>query len=344
MDELRPRDLIHVLTSRQRKRPLFIWGPPGVGKSDLVREAGERLGVPVWDVRLNLLDPTDLRGIPVPDMSEGTVKWFPPSFLPTKGPGILFFDEANSAPPLVMAAMYQLTLDGRIGEYILPDDVQIVLAGNRSGDRAVVHRMPTPLKSRFHHVEFGVNLDDWMVWAAAHEIRPEITAWVKFRYAAESANNRPHWPLFDFDPNSEDATFVCPRTLAMASEVLDMELRNPDTEIALLQGTIGGYSAADLVAYRNVFARVPDAGEILDGGKDIVPKELDILHALVMSLAYKSQPKHIDRIIQYSRKLAEEFAVLLVRSAGLKHGEHVRNSKEFATWAREHADVIIDRM
>lgn len=105
---------------------VFIWGSPGIGKSSIVRQIAQRRGMPLVDIRASLLDPTDLRGIPM--IQDGTAVWCPPSFLPKKSdkPGILFLDEVNAAPPLVQAALYQLILDRRIGEYELPEGWRIV--------------------------------------------------------------------------------------------------------------------------------------------------------------------------------------------------------------------------
>jgi MoxR-like ATPase len=121
---------------------VFIWGPPGAGKSSLVREVANDAGLPVIDVRATLLDPTDIRGIPA--VQNGQAVWYPPSFLPTEdqSAGLLFLDELTTAPPLVQASLYQLTLDRRVGEYRLPDGWFIVAAGNRAQDSSIVHRMP----------------------------------------------------------------------------------------------------------------------------------------------------------------------------------------------------------
>ena len=86
--------------------PVMLWGPPGIGKSDLVREVAARHGVPVIDLRLSQLEPSDLRGIPF--RVDGLVEWAVPALLPDAvrhGPaGILFLDEINAAPPTVSAA------------------------------------------------------------------------------------------------------------------------------------------------------------------------------------------------------------------------------------------------
>ena len=97
------------------------------------------------------------------------------------GKGILFFDELNAAPPLVQASLYQLTLDRRIGEYVLPDGWKIVAAGNRAEDRSIVFRMPNALSNRFTHLDFEVDYEDWRIWAIDRGIHPMIIGFLGLR-------------------------------------------------------------------------------------------------------------------------------------------------------------------
>lgn len=125
------------------RQPVFIWGPPGVGKSSLIAQLAIAASVSLQDIRALLFDPVDLRGLPY--VVEGRSKWAVPDFLPADGEGLLFLDELNAAPAMVQAAFYQLVLDRKLGEYILPPGWVIIAAGNRDGDRAHTTRMPTPL-------------------------------------------------------------------------------------------------------------------------------------------------------------------------------------------------------
>ena len=145
----------------QTRRPTFLWGPPGIGKSDVVKQIGEQAGREVIDVRLALWEPTDIKGIPYYNADKGTMVWAPPSELPTdpESTAIIFLDELNSAPPAVQAAAYQLILNRAVGTYKLPKGVDLVAAGNREGDRGVTYRMPAPLANRFVHLEMKVDFD-----------------------------------------------------------------------------------------------------------------------------------------------------------------------------------------
>jgi len=127
----------------EQKVPTFLWGAPGIGKSSIVKQIAQSRGIGFIDLRLALMDPTDLKGIPFYDKESHTALWAPPAFLPKEGEGILFLDELNSAAPSVQASAYQLILDRKVGEYELPDGWAIVAAGNREGDRGVTSRMPS---------------------------------------------------------------------------------------------------------------------------------------------------------------------------------------------------------
>ena len=142
-----------ILRALKVNRPIFIWGAPGIGKSELVAgitDSGELGNALCIDLRLALLEPTDLRGYPFRNPENNTMEWSPPSDLPSKELAesydniILFLDELNSAPPSVQAAAYQLVLNRRVGQYVLPDNVRIIAAGNRETDRGVTYRMPAP--------------------------------------------------------------------------------------------------------------------------------------------------------------------------------------------------------
>jgi len=115
------------------QRPCMVWGAPGIGKSDVVKQIGEESSREVIDIRLPLWEPTDIKGIPFYNSKSNLMEWAPPIELPSdpKSTAILFLDEINAAPPAVQAAAYQLILNRQVGAYKLPDGVSIVAAGNR---------------------------------------------------------------------------------------------------------------------------------------------------------------------------------------------------------------------
>ena len=175
---MRPEQVSKVLTQEFESvihghhTPVMLWGAPGIGKSQIVSQVAVDHKVPMIDIRLSQMEPSDLRGIPFKNGEQ--VDWAIPSLLPNVShhgeQGILFLDEITSAPPTVSAAAYQLILDRRLGDYIVPEGWVIFAAGNRQGDRGVTYSMPAPLANRFSHYELDVNLDDWVAWAYKNNI------------------------------------------------------------------------------------------------------------------------------------------------------------------------------
>ena len=161
------------------QRPIMVWGAPGIGKSDIVKQIGTESKREVIDIRLPLWEPTDIKGIPFFNQKLNTMEWAPPAELPSdpKSTAILFLDELNAAPPSVQAAAYQLILNRRVGTYKLPEGVSIVAAGNRETDKGVTYRMPAPLANRFVHLEMRVDFEDWAMWATENHINPQVVGY-----------------------------------------------------------------------------------------------------------------------------------------------------------------------
>ncbi len=262
------------------RRPVFLWGPPGIGKSDLVKQIGDEAGRQVIDVRLALWEPTDIKGIPYYNSDAGKMVWAPPAELPTDpdSKAIIFLDELNSAPPAVQAAAYQLILNRRVGTYELPKGVDVVAAGNREGDRGVTYRMPAPLANRFVHLEMKVDFDDWQDWATMNKVHPEVVGYVGFAKQ----------DLYDFDPKSPSKSFATPRSWSFVSDLLSDNDTDTETLATLVSGAVGDGLAAKFMAHRKIAGKLPKAEDILDGKvKDLQIKEVSAMYSLTVSLCYE---------------------------------------------------------
>ena len=264
----------------QTRRPTFLWGPPGIGKSDVVKQIGETAGREVIDVRLALWEPTDIKGIPYYNADQGKMVWAPPSELPTdpESTAIIFLDELNSAPPAVQAAAYQLILNRAVGTYKLPKGVDLVAAGNREGDRGVTYRMPAPLANRFVHLEMKVDFDDFQDWATLNKVHPDVVGYVGFAKQ----------DLYDFDPKSPSKSFATPRSWVFVSELLQDDDCDNDTLSTLIAGAVGDGLATKFMAHRKIAGRLPKAEDILSGKvKDLQIKEVSAMYSLTVSLCYE---------------------------------------------------------
>jgi hypothetical protein len=272
-----------LLKAFQVKRPLFLWGPPGIGKSELVEGITRDLGGIMYDLRLGQMEPTDIRGIPFYNKDSGKMDWAAPVDLPDAETAaqypvvVLFLDEMNSAAPSVQSAAYQLILNRRIGKYFLPDNVVMVAAGNRESDKGVTYRMPTPLANRFIHQEMKVDFASWQEWAVNNRIHKDVVGYLSFAKQ----------DLYDFDAKSSSRSFATPRSWTFVSQLLDDDGDN-DTLTNLIAGTIGEGLAVKFMAHRKVASRMPNPVDILNGKvKDLQVKEVSAMYSLVISMCYE---------------------------------------------------------
>ena len=273
-----------VMKCFAKKRPMFLWGPPGIGKSEVVAQITQELGGFMIDLRLGQMDPTDIRGIPFFNREAGKMDWAPPIDLPDEDLAsqypivVLFMDEMNSAAPAVQAAAYQLVLNRGIGRYRLPDNVVMVAAGNRESDKGVTYRMPTPLANRFVHVEMRADFATWQDWAVTHGVHKDVVGYLSFAKQ----------DLYDFDAKSSSRAFATPRSWCFVSQLLEDEDLDDVTATDLIAGTIGEGLAVKFQAHRRISGKLPRPEDILSGKeRELLVKEVSAMYSLVISLCYE---------------------------------------------------------
>jgi MoxR-like ATPase len=346
---------------RPRKVSLFIWGPPGVAKSAITNQVATEDGEALIDIRLSQMEPTDLRGVPIPSNENGvpSLKWSAPTALPrdirikstrnlenveeviyfnnplgdngihhvqkvditvkslTKGAtakivaqaqdnftavllndagepvegklhftidgkakGILMLDEFNSAAPSVQAGAYQLILDRRLGEYVVPDGVMVMAAGNRENDKGITFRMPTPIANRFVHIEMRSDFDDWQKWALLAGIDSAVVG-----YLSAFKDD-----LHNFDAASASRGFATPRSWEFTSKItadVAPDGINDQIMLAMIAGAVGEGVAMKFHAFRKEASQLPSTDDILNGkAPQLATRDVSLHYALSTSLCY----------------------------------------------------------
>ena len=347
---MRPAQLLRVLerefisTAEGHHTPVMLWGPPGVGKSQMVTQIAARHSVSVIDIRLSQMEPSDLRGIPF--RHDDRVEWAIPALLPDAERhgtgGILFLDEITSAAPSVSAAAYQLILDRRLGEYQVPTHWAIFAAGNRQGDRGVTYSMPAPLANRFSHFEVETHLDDWVSWAYANGIDERVIAFLRFRPEL----------LFDFDPAHNPVAFPSPRSWEFAHRGLQKFSGHPEILQGTLQACVGPAAGVELNAFVNSLEQMPDLDAIVAGEDVPAPQEIDLQYAVAAALvgrairardAAEGEPV-IGNILRYAHRFPQrEMGVMLVTDLIRALGETIYGIPAFTEWASSPAvaDIVL---
>lgn len=253
------------------KRPVFLHGPVGVGKSDLIAQIGKEQNRKVIDLRMSQMDISDLRGIPYFDGDNKTMKWGTPVCLPTdpNDTSILFLDEINCAQPSIQATAYQLILDRKVGEYNLPEGVSVVAAGNREKDRGTTFKMATPLLNRFVHVEVKYDFNAWKKWALKNDIHPSVVS-----YLSDHQTD-----LASFDPTNGNRAFATPRTWKYVSDCMHQLVvggQKPDPSLLsiAIEACIGSAIEVKFSKWFNING-VVNVDDIISGKIKVMPNISD---------------------------------------------------------------------
>jgi len=331
------------------KLSLFVHGTMGIGKSTVIKETAKELAKEMkreyaeWnkvrdkeklfehpekyfvvaDFRLSQIDPSDIKGIPMP--SNGSVVWKIPKvfewFTLENSAGIIFFDEINLSPNTIQSSVYQIIYDKEIGEKPLSDKVIIVSAGNRAEDRANIYELPAPLSNRFIHVELKIpSIEEWTEWALRNGIDNRIIAFLNFRQAL----------LYKFDRNIKDHAFCTPRTWEFASKLIkDIDSKNLDLIETLVASSVGEATAIEFVSFLKLKESV-DIDEIIKNPEKIREiDKIDMKYAVISELVgrYEKNKKLLEKMIQIANNLDPiEVRYLLLRMIKEKDEDYFKKN------------------
>lgn len=298
---------------------VMMWGQPGVGKSQGVKQIAEEVEkltskkVVVTDVRLLLFNPIDLRGIPVANNDKTLAIWLKPKILdmdPSENiVNILFLDEISAAPQTVQAAAYQLVLDRKIGEHALPDNCFVIAAGNRVTDKSVAYKMPKALANRFLHLNIETNFNAWVNWAVTHGIHPIVTAFLASRPSL----------LNTYNSTDDSNVFATPRSWEMVSNILNNVSTDFNSIRPLIAGLVGEGITLNLKTFFNLEFDLPKISDIFNGKDVPIKKEAPWLYAVVSSMVHYVQNNEISvenlaNSLNFARKLPNEFKIFLLKN------------------------------
>lgn len=322
----------------------MLWGAPGIGKSQIIRAITDELGIGFKDVRLAQLNPVDLRGIPFANFDTGRAEWLTASFLPDEARdgkyGILLLDEISSAVQAIQVAAYQLILDRRCGDYIVPAGWTIIAAGNRKTDRGVVHNMSSALANRLLHFELEPDLDDWKIWAYKHEVNQNVISFLNWKPSL----------LYVFPKETAEIKgFPSPRTWEFCSKIL--KANKGAADFALLEATIGEGAATEFVSYLEIASKLPDIEQIVNTGKGKAEGNQALKYAICGALvsnliskhnAKKLEVRHIDNILKYmSANMPPEMQTMIIFDIAKTDAKSVLgNHPSYSQWLQDNVYIL----
>lgn len=312
------------------RTPILISGHPGVGKTATIRSAAVAENNAVWTRHAAILDPIDAGGQPWPE--DGKMTHFRPDVMPPEdcGPTVFFLDDLDKAPPAVQNSLLQLVLEREVHGHKMADNVTIVAAANMMTDKSHSSRMSAAFMSRFQHITFEHDLDDWCRWAMGAGIPIEIVAFLRFRSDL----------FYTFDPKSPEPTFAGPRTWEMVGATMTRK-HSSDVEREAICGSIGNAVGTEFMGFLQVWQKMPRLDDILKNPKIYsIDHDPATMYAICGGLARKVTRDNIGQIITYADRLTSEFGVFLVSSA-TRHKPDIQNTSAFVLWAKEHESTLV---
>jgi hypothetical protein len=335
---IKPSELVQVLEDCLTCDLVpFIQAAPGVGKSTIVKQFSVERNRNFHDFRLSYRAPTDVRGYPIVDRSGPTplMDFAMDKEYPREPNNVWLLDEFPCASKATQNASLQLLLDRCIGDYKVPDDTLICLAGNRAMDRAHVERISSATQNRLMDITLRVDTDEWTAWALSAGINPMIIAYLQMCPGHLSDFNGMEW---------KGGAFASPRSWEMASKLITNGKAKKGVRMAMLAGLIGPAVGAQFGGFCSVYDELPDVNAILmTPDTSDVPTEPSVQYALSVALSNKSTASNFDRVLRYVTRLPKPIEVLCVKLAiQQKTGANAPfKNPAFQRWASDNGSVVL---
>jgi hypothetical protein len=331
-------EILHLLRITPPHHTAFIWGPPGIGKTDIVHQFAASEGARVVTLRASEMEPQDLIGLP--DLQEDCTVFKPLRYLydltaeaeqkrldaarqfrmdgglgleepfePTRA--VLFLDELSNAHPNMVASLQYLILNRTVGfgGKKLADEVRIIAAGNRDNDGAFTTDLSTPMKSRMKHLELQPNLKEWQAWARTNGVYPLIIAFLASRERF----------FYDFDPRTTDHTFPCPRTWTLLGQSLaladEQGMTDPHIRRINVEAYVGPGAAVEYAKFEEMTLHCPSADDIVSDpeGISVFERRPDMAMVCVENLveACRRDPdSYVDGALRYVARMHAEYQTI----------------------------------
>ena len=311
------------------QRTICIEGSPGGGKTTIVQQVAEELGVPCIERHMPTMLVEDF-GILFPT-GEDKLNYKLPDWFPVKGKaperGILLFDDRNQASSDLQKVLANICQARTLHGTPMPDGWQVISTGNRQSDRAGANRVLGHLRNRETVYDLDTHLDDWTAWALQNNVKPELISFIRFR---------PNL-LHDYDPQrDQNAT---PRSwVEGVSDVLGTV--PAEAEYESFKGAVGEGCAAEFVGFIKIFRKLPNPDNILlNPTTAAVPTDPATLYALSGAIAERATENNFERVCTYAERMPAEFSVLTVSYAARKKPE-LANTQAFTKWSIQHQEVL----
>lgn len=303
-------------------KPCLLVGQPGIGKTDIVKQACNELKIDYIIMHPVVSDPTDFKGLPF--AKNGQAEFLPfadlVKLLDAKSPLVCFFDDLGQAANSVQAAIMQLLLAREINGKKISDFVVFCAATNRKQDQAGVSGLLEPVKSRFYAIiNIDFDLTDFINYGINNNFDSSLLAFAKFK---------PEY--LDFIPSKEIRPSICPRVF----EFINNTFQFPNIQIDqdLIESMAGREFALEYIAFRQILSSLPNLQDIIQGKNVKFDFEPSIIYTVIIALVKKLDNNSIENCFKWVNNLHIEFQSLFVSLALTNKPDVLTVSKSYTAW------------
>lgn len=331
---MRPSEIVSVLELLVPARePILLVGPPGVGKTDLVKQTAQSLECELEIFHPVVDEPIDYKGLPF--VTDGSADFLPfgnlRKLLDATTSTIAFLDDLGQASPAVQAAAMQLLLAREINGQKISDHIVFIAATNRKQDKAGVSGILEPVKSRFSTIlNVEVNVEDWLKWAGAHNMPGELMGFIDWRGGEV---------LMNFEPTAEITNSANPRTVANLGRTLRLK-PSPRMEFELYSGCVGEGFATEFQAFLETYRNLPDPHLALENPNAVeMPTDPATCYAFSNSIAEYVTEKTMENFGILCSRMKKEYNTLTMQRAVVRNTD-LQSTPQYIDWITENSNAI----
>ncbi|MDR2233873.1 MAG: AAA family ATPase [Tannerella sp.] len=332
---IKPKTLHKILKFMfQNRENVLIKGKPGSGKTSVVKQVAEELGMDIVISHPVVSDPTDYKGLPFASPDDREAHFLPfgelNRLIKADKPLLYFMDDIGQSSESVQKSLMCLLLERKINGFNVSDHVIFCAATNRRNDLAGVQGILEPVKSRFATIlELETDTDDWIEWAINNNMPVPLISFIRFR---------PNL-LDDFKPTRDIINSPSPRTIAAVGRMQNQGL-SEDIMLDVFAGAAGQGFAIEYMSFLKVWTKLPSIDRIIMNPEETpVPTDPATLYALTGMLASNCRDVTCDAIMKYVQRMPTEFATVMVKETQLRWDEFV-NTLAYINWACKYLNSI----
>ena len=315
----------------------MLWGPPGIGKTTMVKQLADTHNVEYRSLTTNLLMIDHLTGIPF--NKDNRMIFSRPDNIPDTGKGFLLIDEITDGMLSIQKMLYSLVLERSCNGHSIGSGWKVLAAGNRPGDGSGSSMLPSALITRMIHLGVCCDVPDF-TRQLPETADVDINSWIEY-FALPNKLNPFIIAFLKSFPHRIYHFQSIPRTLEMLSKILSV-YNNPDPILhEIIIGTIGPETGNEFFGFYKLAQQIPSIDTILnDPDTAPIPQDIGIMHALTTALIYRADRSNFGNIVKYSKRLGHrEMEVYLLTSA-IKKDKDLASIPQYLTWHNANADIL----